>query len=165
VDTDGWVGLAAFKNIYIYLLLQSWPRPTKWTWRCYLRRGAAPPSCAAWCPRSSRNWYEWSRGFMNPLSTSIPRCKAVSYPGRPSVVLLPTARNRKETKRTKRSGAQLSSAPLSLHLHPCPCGRKANKVHCLFAVFASHVCLLNCHFHPHLHHSPLVLWCIINIVL
>lgn len=70
-----------FINMFSLLfefLWQLWRRPTKWMWRYYPRRAAAPPFCVVWCPRLSRNWYEWSRGFMNPLSTSIPRCKAVS---------------------------------------------------------------------------------------
>lgn len=65
-------------SLSLCLFLQLWRRPTKWMWRYYPRRAAAPPFCVVWCPRLSRNWYEWSRGFMNPLSTSIPRCKAVS---------------------------------------------------------------------------------------
>jgi len=64
--------------IFFVFLWQLWRKPTKWMWKYYLPRAVAPPFCVVWCPRLSRNWYEWSRGFMNPLSTSIPRYKAVS---------------------------------------------------------------------------------------
>lgn len=107
---------------------QSWPRPTKWMWRCYLRRAAAPPSCAAWCPRSSRNWYEWSPGFMNPLSTSIPRCKAVSNRGKSAVCcLLPETDCQKGHNETKRSEASRLLHPGILAL----CQRLAKPTKCI----------------------------------
>lgn len=53
-------------------------RHTKWMSRCCLPPEDAPPYCAVSCRRSLRNWCEWSRGFMNLLSTSIHLCKEVS---------------------------------------------------------------------------------------
>lgn len=150
-----------FINMFSLLfafLWQLWRRPTKWMWRYYPRRAAAPPFCVVWCPRLSRNWYEWSRGFMNPLSTSIPRCKAVSSEEDGGTSHIHTHGRRRGWAyfvvsvwlsaycccccwrgTTRSSGWQP-------RLHPCPCAAayQANKVHCLFAVFASHVCLLNC---------------------
>lgn len=140
---------------------QLWPRPTKWMWRYYLPRAAAPPFCVVWCPRLSRNWYEWSRGFMNPLSTSIPRCKAVSngttqHSPAFGVCILVTRLSVCFSTAAAASAADVApagaaaSALVSCILVPVA-AYQANKVHCLFAVFASHVCLLNCHRFPYSH--------------
>lgn len=116
---------------------------------------------------------------MNPLSTSIPPCKAVS-----SEEGTPHTHTHQEGERREgvhilcriclvvccccrccllltwhRQELKLVSQP---RLHPCPCAAayQANKVHCLFAVFASHVCLLNCHRFWHWAESASVRGCV-----
>lgn len=100
---------------------------------------------------------------MNPLSTSIPRCKAVSSEeeGGEGTPYTHTHTTRRMILcriclvvcllllllllLTWHHQEKLRLAACSLH--PCPCAAaayQANKVHCLFAVFAAHVCLLNC---------------------
>lgn len=79
-----------------------------------------------------------------PAIYIYPSLQGGKYPGGIRcliVLLLLTSRNWKDTK------LEGDSTQLVCILVPVA----ANKVHCLFAVFASHVCLLNCHFH--LHHS------------
>lgn len=138
------VGVAALYNIYIYFFFSYSAAVVAQAYKVDVEVLSAARGC-----------------------TAILRCvvptfvkelvRVVSWVHEPAIYIYPSLQGGKLTlssfcqkpkgNATMRSSAQLSSvqsASASLSV------RQANKVHCLFAVFASHVCLLNCHLRPHL---------------